>query len=138
MNRPRTLVPLALILLTGCGPSPYSPVRGVVQYPGGTPATDLAGGQVVFEANGPDGRAVTATGVIGPDGRFQLTAVTPGDGTVPGPNRCLVTNPPAPAEGPARRAIDAKYESFDTSGLSFDVTTGANEFTVVVERAAGR
>jgi len=121
----------ALSLVAGCG-SGLAQVQGKVLLPDGKPA---AGSQVVFEG-GPDGHKVTARGDVGNDGSFQLSTVRPGDGVPPGTYRALVNPPPmVNAEGPFRVPFNAKFTSFQTSGLEYEVKSGLkNDLSIQVTK----
>jgi hypothetical protein len=119
----------ALLLLlgaVGCGARPY-PVRGTVTLEDGTPVTS---GMVSFETKDVE-KPITARGEIKPDGSYELGTYKPGDGALPGVYRVTVTplaqNPDLPVPKPA---YDARYTSFDTSGLEFEVKAAANEYPI--------
>jgi len=109
----------------GCG-SPKYEVTGIVVYDDGTP---YSGGGVVAMETDIDGRRVMARGAIGPDGRFLLSSQRPEDGAFAGTYRVRVL-PPVVIDGPAPKGLDPRFQSFETSGLSFDVGPGKNEFTL--------
>ena len=121
----------------GCGGGTTFPAGGRVTFPNGSP---LAGGAVEFRSLEHE-PPVGARGVIREDGTFQLTTYRPGDGAVEGEHQALVV-PKRPAgdqwdevriSGQAP-IIDSKYQSFDTSGLTFTVTRKAadNQFQITV------
>lgn len=129
-------VVLLALMSVGCGTGVY-PVEGKVVWADGSPATELAGSQVAFEqpvAN------TTARGTINPDGSFRLTTNTPDDGAVPGEHKVLVIEVGRKSlAGPdgtniAPGALDPKFYTFETSGLSATVKPGTNEVTLKVER----
>jgi len=109
----------------GCGRPKYE-VTGIVVYDDGTPYP--GGGIVAMEAD-IDGKRVMARGAIGPDGRFILASQRPEDGAFAGTYRVRVL-PQVVIDGPAPKGLDPRFQSFDTSGLSFDVEPGRNEFTL--------
>lgn len=127
----RVRLPLAatlagiLLVAGGCGRPKYE-VTGVVAYDDGTP---YAGGGIVAMEAEIDGKRVMARGAIGPDGRFTLASQRPEDGAFAGTYRVRVL-PPVVVDGPATKGLDSRFQSFDTSGLSFEVGTGKNEFTI--------
>jgi hypothetical protein len=88
----------------------------------------LGGGIVAMEAE-IDGKRVMARGAIGSDGRFTLASQRPDDGAFAGTYRVRVL-PQVVIDGPATRGLDPRFQSFDTSGLSFEVGSGKNEFTI--------
>ena len=116
-----------LLGLTGCGPRMH-PVRGTVTLEDGTPVTR---GLVIFErVDG--GPPVTARGDIQPDGRYELSTETPGDGVPAGRYRVSI-NPLDTSDVPDEMKVlpfDVKYLNQKTSGLDFEVKSGANEFPI--------
>jgi hypothetical protein len=127
----RTLVTLLALALTGCGSGLY-PVRGTVTSEDGQPITK---GIVVFEGE-EAGKAVTARGEIRPDGRYELSTYTPGDGVPPGHYRVLL-NPLDLSDVSDEQKVlpfDIKYLKFETSGLEYEVKAGSNEFPIRVTR----
>ncbi len=114
-----------LLVAVGCSRPKYE-VTGVVAYDDGTP---YAGGGVVAMEAEIDGKRIMARGAIGPDGRFTLASQRPDDGASAGTYRVRVL-PQVVIDGPATKGLDARFQSFDTSGLSFEVGTGKNEFTI--------
>src|SRR5439155_25145716 len=101
------------------------PVEGQVVYADdNSPAAGLKGCTVEFQSiDGTlDGKGVSATGEIDGEGKFRLTTRKANDGAVAGRHKVLITPPSAEADAPRpKRAIDKKYESYDTSGLEATV-----------------
>jgi hypothetical protein len=123
---------LLLPLAAGCGTRLY-PVRGQVTYPDGKALTE---GIVVFESKDHE-PTVMARGVIGPDGRYELSTYKPGDGVPAGKYRALVApkNDPNAVDKASKPPFDPAYAAFQTSGLEFDVTAaGPNEFLIKVSK----
>lgn len=130
---------LLLVLLAGCGRGGMStyPAGGTVKYEDGSP---LFAGTVSFRsvdsADGPSAR-----GDIQPDGSFDLTTYSPGDGAVLGRHQAVVVLPTQggrpgfklPTPPPP---IATRFASFDTSGLEFTVTEDSdkNRFSIVVTK----
>ena len=126
----RRFVPLiALTVAAGCEPPKpkTAPVSGVASYKG----KPLPRGEVVFvsQAGGP-----TATGPIGPDGKYTLTTFKPGDGAVLGPHKVMVMafdeepkakNPDLAGSHP-NTMIPEKYNDYNKSGLTADVKAEPN------------
>jgi hypothetical protein len=110
---------------TGCGRPKY-PVSGVVVYDDGSPFP--SGGIVAIEAD-IDGKRVMSRGGIAPDGRFVLASERPGDGAFAGSYRVRLL-PHVVIDGPATVGIADRFQSFDTSGLTFDVGPNQSEFTI--------
>lgn len=121
-----------LLMLFGCGVRSY-PVNGTVKFADGKP---LDGGTVVFEKIDEDvKKRKSVPAEIGTDGRFALEAPA-------GDYRVLLA-PATPAsggpEGSARTWVfEQKYGSFDTSGLTFTVTSDAarNHCSITVTPSA--
>jgi hypothetical protein len=129
------LAAAAAIAMQGLGcRRPTYPVTGIVVYEDGTP---YAGGGIVAMETDIDGKRVMARGAIGTDGRFLLASTTPGDGAFAGRYRVRVL-PVVSIDGPATTGIASQFQSFETSGLSFDVGTGPNEFTITIGPKPGR
>ncbi len=124
---------LALALNGGCGGQKTYPVQGRVVFKDGTP---MAGGMVVFEPVDPATR-VSARGEIESDGTFFLSTFGKDDGAVLGKHRVLIS-PPLPSNFKESRAparvIHPRYESFETSKLERTVTSGKNDFEIVIEK----
>ena len=120
-----------VVCLAGCGTG-FQPVRGKVTLPDGKPA---AGSQVVFESKQTQ-QKISARGDVGPDGSYELSTFNPGDGVPPGKYKVQVNPPPmVNAEGPYTSPFNAKYSSFQSSGLEFEVKRGAkNEFPIQVTK----
>jgi hypothetical protein len=116
---------LVMVALTGCGRPKY-PVHGVVVFDDGSPLA--SGGVVAMEAE-IDGKRVMSRGRIGPDGRFVLASERPDDGAFAGSYRVRLL-PDVVIDGPPSVGIPKAMQSFETSGLSFEVGTGKNEFTI--------
>jgi hypothetical protein len=130
---------LLLALFAGCGRSgtPTYPAGGTVKYDDGSP---LFAGSVSFRsldsADGPSAR-----GDVQPDGSFELTTFTPGDGAVLGRHQAVVILPTQggrpgfklPTPPPP---IAPRFSSFETSGLEFTVTDDSeqNRFEIVVTK----
>lgn len=129
----RSLVSV-IFLTCGCGTRTY-PVQGRVVWSDGSPAAELAQGQVVFESAA---LKTSARGDIRPDGGFLLSTFQADDGVLPGEYKVLVLeHRPAPEGKPVAPAVmNPKFSDFATSGLTATVTNGPNPVTVTVERAA--
>jgi hypothetical protein len=92
MGRHSVVLGLALALVTGCqsnGTGPY-PVRGTLLLENGQPATELAGGLVTFSSAE---MKKSSIGTIRPDGTFELSTVSQGDGAIPGTYEVSVSGP---------------------------------------------
>jgi hypothetical protein len=124
---------LALFLaLPGCG-SRRAIVTGKVAYEDGTP---VEAGSVIGEAT-VDGKMVAVQGTIQKDGSFAWGGDREGDGALPGTYKVIVV-PVSLSEYELEHgqapAIDGKYAKYETSGLSFEVKEGRNEFNIKVSR----
>jgi hypothetical protein len=93
-------------------------VSGTVAYDG----KPLANGYVTLI---PDGPGETASGQIGPDGRFTLSTFAPGDGVRPGAYKVRIASYLSEARmdvpGSGKPAVPEKYWDANTSGLTFKV-----------------
>ena len=118
----------------GCGSGIY-PVEGKVVWKDGTPATELAGSQVVFELEEAN---TSARGTVQPDATFRLTTNTPDDGALPGEHKVLVIEAARPMLGGSDMItpglLDPRYSDPSTSGLTETVKPGINQVTLTVER----
>ena len=128
-----SLIALLAVCLaaTGCkrgGDFPTAAVSGKVLRRG----EPLDHGTVMFV---PD-RGRPATGAIGSDGSFQLSTYGSSDGAIVGHHRVQVicqekSRPHRGGEdSPGASLIPAKYTSYVTSGLAFDVAPGNNSFAI--------
>jgi hypothetical protein len=135
LRQPCRIAGLALLLAaaTGCGARTTYPVRGKVVFKDGTP---LTGGLVVFRPVD-EKLQVSARGDIQHDGSFILSTYHEGDGAVPGKYQAAITPPPRrkirekPVEKPI---VDPRFESYDTSGLEFEVKRESNNFKIEVDK----
>lgn len=139
--RPSPAILLVGILFwTGCGGAPATHVvKGRVVYSDGTP---VEFGDIETLAGEP---RVNARGKIKKDGSFTLTTFQENDGAVAGEHKVIImqtaTSPLAalgklpPIEHAHGHDMDAKYRSYDSSGLSFQVEAGVeNEVTLVIDK----
>lgn len=124
---PTLIVVVVGLLAAGCGRPKY-PVAGIVVHDDGTP---YAGGGVVAMEAEIDGKRCMARGGIGKDGRFVLASERPDDGAFAATYRVRVL-PPVVVDGPAPAGIDPKFTDFETSGLTFEVGSGANDYTITL------
>ena len=119
----------------GCGAKLY-PVRGTITLEDGSPLTK---GLVIFErVDG--GPPLTARGNVGSDGRYELSTERLGDGVPPGKYKASV-NPLDTSDVPDEQKVlpfDVKYMNLKTSGLEFEVTTGANDFPIKLTAPSGK
>lgn len=129
---------LVSFVLTGCGPS-MGQVAGKVAWPDGAPATELAGGQVIFESQE---LRTTGRGEIDKDGGFTLRTTAEGDGVQAGEYEVAIVEhrPSTGGEGGpiAPQRLPTKYYDFKTSGLKATVKSGTNPVTLTVERMPGK
>jgi hypothetical protein len=125
---------LALVSQSGCS-SGMGQVKGLVTWPDGSPATELAGGQVIFESQA---MRLSARGVIGKDGRFTLRTSREGDGAPVGDYEVAIVEHRVATAGEgsplAPQRLPEKYSDFPTSGLKATVKPGLTPVTLVVER----
>ena len=121
-------------LLAGCGGGDrveVYPATGTVTYRGqaadGAEVTLYWAGDAV-----PDRRFPIPSGIVGGDGRYELTSFEPADGAPPGDYRATVVwlealkpgeNPEAIARGDR---LGARYANPETSGLSATIEPRGN------------
>ncbi|EAQ78673.1 hypothetical protein [Blastopirellula marina] len=115
----------------GCGNGTY-PVHGSIVYPDGAPARELRGGAVEFDSLEQD---VSARGSIDDEGKFVISTFEAEDGALPGKHRVLIVPRQATGDERVGKVIEAKFQSYETSGLELEVTAGMNTPTFTVERA---
>jgi hypothetical protein len=148
------LAAVGLVCFSGCGPGGYSGPTGTV---GGTvtigedPAP--AGCTVAFISD----EGFTASAVVGADGKYELKVsgenptseipvakyricvTPPADSSEPSEAdyEAMMNESASGGEGSAEASptavIPAKYHTTGTSGLSYDVTEGANTHDIVLE-----
>lgn len=116
---------IALAVVIGCGdPGPKTyPVSGKVINKSGKPVTS---GLVLFESL--EDPKVQASGDLNRDGSFSLDSNLGKPGTVAGKHRVMI-EPPIP-EYTEQALIANKFASFETSGLTAEVTAGENNLTI--------
>jgi hypothetical protein len=127
---------ILLLVVAGCGPAQAThPVTGKVTFADGKP---LAGAMVEFETTLAGGKRLNAQGETAADGSYRLTTPDMGEGAVAGEQRVIVGQPmiatPSNMSGPPPKdAIDRKYQSYESSGLSCTVKAGEkNEYNITV------
>jgi hypothetical protein len=123
---------LVLLVLTGCS-SGRSTVKGKVTYEDGSP---VESGTIIAEAT-VNGKLVGVQGMILKDGSFEWGADQPGDGALPGQYRVkLIAGGISDYQASLGMTanIEGKYASFDSSGLSFEVKPGPNEYTITITK----
>ena len=118
------LIALAAFSCIGCNPSePKYKVRGTVVYiddkkpvPGGSIGIE-------FESTKPPYNRSSST--VSPDGSFELSTSTKGDGALEGEHRIRFTGTTSPQQPDAKVALSAvmptEYYEYSTSGLKFDI-----------------
>lgn len=126
---------MILALVAGCGGPKLYPVEGVVTLEDGKP---MPSGMVSFEMHEGE-KMVMARATIEKDGSYRLSTHKPGDGAMQGKYRVLVAPPPAysgdpPPDAPPRVDIDARFQSYETSGLTFEVKPEKNQYPIKVAR----
>lgn len=113
------------------------PVRGIVRFPDGKVLRD---GSIEFEIMGRD-EPVTATGMIGPDGSFELGTFELDDGAFAGKHRVVVISDYVIGNGAERpglipeSALDPRYRDYRRSGLVHEVKPQSNNIVVEVTYA---
>lgn len=129
---------LAAALLSGCGAKTYqvAPVRGKLTHQG----QPVSGGSLVFGPIGTGNGEVGKPGIaeVGPDGSFEVTTYSEGDGAVIGKHTVSYSPPPTvvqetPAESHVEEDPDAPAQPY--AGLvpqpsEVEVKRGENDFTL--------
>jgi len=145
---------VVLVVLVGCGgPSrpPTFPVRGLITSEG----QPLEGVTVAFRPRDPSNGQRPANGKTGPDGRYELSTFTAGDGAMAGEfGVTLLKFPPVvaddsqsgdgeyvPPEGPLppppANVLPKRYADPKTSGMAAEVkAAGENTFDFSVDLSA--
>lgn len=122
-----------LLSTVGCS-SGYYPVTGKVTYPDGSPVVE---GTVIAETKSSGMVSLYRCRESSKDGSFMMGTKSAGDGVLPGKYRAMVMPPGLGdaelAEGKLP-AVDSKFGSFDTSGLSFEATQGPTNVEFKVTR----
>ena len=127
---------VAVLPLAGCGRSDLHAVSGTVRFPDGSPLTT---GRVVVTYV--PQAAYGGWGYIKPDGTFTLGSLTQTDGIRAGTVRVAITfaseadGKPGGDGGSAKPKplVHARFESPETSGLSFEIPR-QTKWEIVVER----
>src|SRR5689334_2800937 len=83
----RRTAALLLALVAGCAANGPQPVDGLVVWDDGSPATELATAQVVFDL---PAKQTSARGSVRADGSFRLTTFKAEDGALPGDYKVMV------------------------------------------------
>lgn len=126
------VIAVLALALTGCGKGTY-PAEGNVVYGDGSAVKALAGGQVELLPDSPG--APSPRGGIQADGSFKLGTFGPTDGALPGKYKVILTPPPQVGfDQRPKPAIDARYQSVETSGLTATIEPRPNTITLTVER----
>jgi hypothetical protein len=123
-------------LLLGCGGcgGKTSPVQGRVKFKDGSDPGVLVGYGVAFEA---EETKTSGVGDIQPDGTFTISTFGAADGALPGKHRVTISPPQAPDtdKPPQKSKLPAKYQDFNSSGLTVEIKPGANPIELELERA---
>jgi hypothetical protein len=126
----------AALVTAGCGGanSPH-PVQGTV-YLDGQPATELAGGTVMFNSS-ELGRS--ASGEIQADGTYRLSSLKKDDGAIPGKYQVTVSPPETPAKSErGRRGGESKGIAFEEpKNLEATVEAKSNDVPIQLHRRKG-
>jgi hypothetical protein len=124
---------IAIVLLVGCGkrgPQTYR-IPGRLVYEDNTP---VPGASVVLQTK-IDEQVIAARGMVSPDGKFELTTFTEGDGAVAGTHDVSITPIPQPDTGkPTQPTVASKYGDFTTAKLQTIVTPETKEIVITIER----
>jgi hypothetical protein len=115
------------VAAVGCGESgpKLYPVRGKVTYEDGKP---VGARSVMFQSV--DDPGSVASGELEPDGSFELHHVSGKPGAVAGNHKVMILTE-RPEWGEKKSGPLAKYQSFDTSGLTAAVEAKADNYCEV-------
>lgn len=135
MSRVSLALWVCMGLVAGCARHPATyPVEGHVKYPDGTP---LKGGLITFLSQNDPKKPLNARGTIKDDGTFAVSTFREGDGALEGKHK-VVVHPPAvntrPSEPTPKSNVHSRYGSYDSSGLTVDVSPGVNKVSFTVEK----
>lgn len=131
-------VATCLATIIGCGGDGLTTytTTGSVVFEDGTP---LTGGSVIFQSQE---HPLSARGMIGEDGTFELGTYETGDGAVAGKHAVAILPPKAQVDTDEKvfiPAIDVKYQDARRSQIFREVTAdGENEFEITVTPPQGR
>jgi hypothetical protein len=135
MVRTRSLVAIIAFAVAGCSGGRCT-VTGTVTYEDGSPVESA---NVIGEAT-VNGKLVAVQGTV-KNGAFAWGGVKEGDGALPGQYKVIVV-PPTLSEYELSQgkipAISGKFGKYETSGLTFEVKDGKNEFRIKVTRPKPR
>lgn len=131
LNRASLAIAGLLLLAVGCSKGPeIVPVSGQVLIDG----KPLTHGFVQVAPKG----FRAASGKIGPDGRFTLTTLKPGDGCLVGTHPAAVIATESINAGSQRWHAPKKYQDFATSGLTVTVTGPTDSLTIELTWDGGK
>lgn len=108
------------------------PVHGKVVFSDGQPATELAGGLIVFKSL--DGKPGNANGSIQNDATFRISTKGGHDGAYLGRHQAIVTPPRGDRDNARPNVIDRRHMDFETSGIQIEVQPKTNDVTITVDR----
>jgi len=120
-----------LLQAAGCGGRGLYHVSGQVVYKDGSDPSVLARCLVVFDPADAEGPKSSARGEVQPDGSFQMSTFTEGDGVYAGKYRVMVS---VPRHSRRLGLLNERYENFATSGLEITVTGAVSDYKVTVEK----
>ena len=122
------LLPLAVVLVIGCGGSETLPVTGTVKNKAGSAVAARQGGKVLFM---PIEAGKAASGSVAADGTFTMMTETPGDGMKPGKYKVVLQLWKDYRAGTL--AVPKEYGEAATTPLEATVDADNNHFDFVVE-----
>ncbi|WP_254513250.1 hypothetical protein [Anatilimnocola floriformis] len=119
-------------ILTGCGSSGPRTYRipGQLVYDDGTP---VPGASVVLQTK-VDDKVISARGMVGLEGKFELTTFHEGDGVVAGEHQVAISAIPVPDGVKPPPPIPPRYGTFETSGLTTSVTPSTKLIEIKIVR----
>jgi hypothetical protein len=122
-----------LLFVPACGGKTV-PVSGHLKFKDGSDSSALAGYEIALETT--EGTKTSAGGQIAASGSFKVSTFGVEDGALPGKHRVAITPPASsdPDKPPPKSKLPAKYESFDTSGLTVEIKPGQKNVELELER----
>jgi hypothetical protein len=122
-----------LLFALGCGNNAdIYPVHGTVVFSDGSPATELAGGLIVFKSLA--GKPGNANGSIQGDATFRMSTKGGHDGAYLGKHQAIVTPPRGDRDNARPNIIHRRHMDFETSGIEIEVQPKTNDITITVDR----
>lgn len=127
------LIVVSVVCVAGCGGRTTHQVTGKVQYQDGSP---ISGGIRVIRLEPADDTTAeirkVASGMIEPDGSFEMFTRKPGDGVIAGKYRVTLTVMDKPMGG--KMLIPQKYTTTDSTPFEIVVDDDKSELLYELEK----